>query len=199
MKMSKLVIAVLMLTLFSSVNGSAPANVSATGVLTIPMMKLGVELLQTHLFVFYYAVLSAITPPVALAVFAAAAIAKCSPIALAGNALRLSIVAFFLPLAWVYHPEINLQDVSSANLLPTVSYILALLVATIGVAAGHIGYLKTRISWVGRLLLLLSGGMILSQSFTIILAGVSMIVVLLGMNIMRSRRVLQAAEKVSCY
>ncbi|HBT40925.1 MAG TPA: hypothetical protein DEB21_02470, partial [Rhodospirillaceae bacterium] len=43
------------------------------------IMNLGVETLQTHLFVFYYAVLSAITPPVALAVFAAAAIAKVSP------------------------------------------------------------------------------------------------------------------------
>lgn len=155
------------------------------------MMKLGVPLLQTHLFVFYYAVLSAITPPVALAIFAAAAIAKTSPIKLAGNALRLSIVAFFLPLAWVYHPEINLQEISSANLLPTVSYILALLVATIGVAAGHIGYLKTPISWVSRLFLLLGGGMVLSPSWLITLIGVGTIVVLLSLNIFRSHRVLQ--------
>lgn len=157
------------------------------------IMKLGVALLQTHLFVFYYAVLSAITPPVALAVFAAAAIAKTSPIKLAGNALRLSIVAFCLPLAWVYHPEINLQELSADNLLPTVSYAISLLVATIGVAAGHIGFLKVPISWPERVMLLLGGGMVLAQSWAIILLGVSVILVLLSINVLRSRRVIQTA------
>jgi TRAP transporter 4TM/12TM fusion protein len=127
------------------------------------IMKLGVDLLQTHLFVFYYAVLSAITPPVALAVFAAAAIAKVSPIKLAGNALRLSLVAFFLPLAWVYHPEINLQHLSAANFLPTFIYIFCLLIASLGVAAGHIGYLKVGIRLPARFLLIAGAGMVLSR------------------------------------
>jgi len=157
------------------------------------MMKLGVELLQTHLFVFYYAVLSAITPPVALAVFAAAAIAKVSPVKLAGNALRLSIVAFFIPMVWVYHPEINLQNLTAANVFPTFGYALCLLIATIGVAAGHIGYLKTRLLIPERLLIVVSGGMILASSWTVILTGTSIILALLCMNILRSRRVLQTA------
>ena len=67
------------------------------------IMELGVSQLSTHLFVFYYAVLSAITPPVALAIFAAAAIAKENPIPLALNALRLASVGFVLPIAWVYN------------------------------------------------------------------------------------------------
>ena len=69
------------------------------------IMELGVSKLSTHLFVFYYAVLSAITPPVALAIFAAAAITKEKPVALALNALRLASVGFVLPIAWVYHPK----------------------------------------------------------------------------------------------
>lgn len=155
------------------------------------MMKLGVELLQTHLFVFYYAVLSAITPPVALAVFAAAAIAKVSPVKLAGNALRLSIVAFFIPMAWVYHPEINLQQLTATNAFPTFSYALCLLIATIGVAAGHIGYLKTHLLLPERLLVIVGGGMILASSWIIILAGVLIILILLSINVLRSRRALQ--------
>jgi len=125
------------------------------------MMKLGVELLQTHLFVFYYAVLSAITPPVALAVFAAAAIAKVSPVRLAGNALRLSLVAFLLPLAWVYHPEINLQNITAANILPTLFYIFCLLGAALGVAAGHIGFFKKRLPIIARAFLFIGGGMVI--------------------------------------
>lgn len=157
------------------------------------MMKLGVALLQTHLFVFYYAVLSAITPPVALAVFAAAAIAKVSPVRLAGNALRLSIVAFVLPLAWVYHPEINLQDLSAANILPTLVYTVCLLIATIGVAAGHIGYLRTRIHLPERVILIVGSAMVLTHHWAYILVGVIAVLLLLGFNVHRSRRALQTA------
>ena len=157
------------------------------------MMKLGVDLLQTHLFVFYYAVLSAITPPVALAVFAAAAIAKVSPVKLAGNALRLSIVAFFLPLVWVYHPEINLQGLTSAIILPTSAYVLSLLVAVLGVAAGHIGFFKSRISLIGRGLLILGGGMVLAPNWTVILGGVILVAIILSGNYLKNNRTLQVA------
>lgn len=158
------------------------------------MMKLGVELLQTHLFVFYYAVLSAITPPVALAVFAAAAIAKVSPVKLSVNALRLSIVAFFLPLAWVYHPEINLQQLSGDNWFSTAAYTLCLLVATIGVAAGHIGYLKARISVIERVLLIVGGGCVLATGWGFILIGAVTILLLLTINVYRSQRALQTTQ-----
>jgi len=61
------------------------------------IIKLKVSVLATHLFVFYFAVMSAITPPVALAVFAAAAIAQVSVIPIALISMRLCLVAFILP------------------------------------------------------------------------------------------------------
>jgi len=146
------------------------------------IMQLGVPLLQTHLYVFYYAVLSAITPPVALAVFAASAIAKASPIQLAGNALKLSIVAFVLPIAWIYHPEINLQDLSAGNAVPTIGYVLALVVAMLGVTAGHIGFFKRELSLLERCALIAAGAAILAPSFTIVLLGVLVIVFILGLH-----------------
>lgn len=146
------------------------------------IMKLGVPLLQTHLYVFYYAVLSAITPPVALAVFAASAIAKASPIKLAGNALKLSIVAFVLPIAWIYHPEINLQDLSAGNAVPTIGYVLALVVAMLGVTAGHIGFFKHELSFLERFALIAAGAAILAPNWTIVLLGVLIIVFILGLH-----------------
>lgn len=157
------------------------------------MMKLGVPLLQTHLFVFYYAVLSAITPPVALAVFAAAAIAKVSPVRLAGNALRLSIVAFLLPLAWVYHPEINLQNITLATAFPTIFYIICLLGATLAVAAGHIGYFKGKISLPVRVVLFLGGGLVLSVDWKLITIGIVILSVILSMNYLAFRQTLKTA------
>lgn len=152
------------------------------------MMKLGVALLQTHLFVFYYAVLSAITPPVALAIFAAAAIAKASPVHLAGNALKLSIVAFLLPLAWVYHPEINLQDLNSSNALSTFSYIGCLIVASLGVAAGHIGFFKSKLSFIVRGLLFIGSGLVLATNWMLIAAGTSIVLIMLIFNYMSYKR-----------
>ena len=72
--------------------------------------KLGLSLLLTHLFVIYYAVLSAITPPVAIAAFAAAPIAGSKPIETGLVAVRLAIAGFLIPFIFVYHPSIVLVE-----------------------------------------------------------------------------------------
>ena len=153
------------------------------------IMNLGVDKLQTHLFVFYYAVLSAITPPVALAVFAAAAIAKVSPLKLAARALRLSVVAFVLPVVWVYHPEINLQDLNADTWLPTAAYILALLLAVVGATAGQIGYFKIRLNYLERVILVAASAAIVAHETVAILAGVAVVVAMLAFSWARGRRV----------
>ena len=103
------------------------------------LMELGVSQLQAHFFVFYYAVLSAITPPVALAVFAAAAIARERPLAIAGNALRFCAVGFALPIIWIYHPEIFLDTVTLERLPVTFMTLLSLFLAVIAFNAAHVG------------------------------------------------------------
>ncbi len=69
---------------------------------------LGVDTIAAHLFVVYYAVLSSVTPPVALAAFAAAPIAKANPLALSVTALRLATIGFLIPFAFVYQPSLLL-------------------------------------------------------------------------------------------
>ena len=72
--------------------------------------KLGLSLLLTHLFVVYYAVLSAVTPPVAIAAFAAAPIAGARPMETGIVAVRLAIAGFLIPFIFVYHPSIVLVE-----------------------------------------------------------------------------------------
>lgn len=146
------------------------------------IMKLGIPELQTHLFVFYYAVLSAITPPVALAIFAAAAISGASPMAVAGQALKLSAVAFVIPLAWIYHPEINLHGIE-ARLVETVAYIAALVLATVSVAAALTGYCRHKISILARIIMIAAAGLIISTDVMLIVTGVVTLLILLGYNI----------------
>ncbi len=68
------------------------------------LTKLGVPPLAAHMFVFYFACLSNVTPPVALAAYAGAGIAKASPAKVGWTAFRLAIPGFIIPFMFVYHP-----------------------------------------------------------------------------------------------
>jgi TRAP transporter 4TM/12TM fusion protein len=117
------------------------------------IIKLKVSVLATHLFVFYFAVMSAITPPVALAVFAAAAIAQISMIPIALISMRLCLVAFILPFMWVYHPELMLQDLSLPTWPAFLGCFAALLIATFALAVLQVGYFKGKLGVTERVLL----------------------------------------------
>lgn len=131
------------------------------------ILELGVGLLQAHLFVFYYAVLSAITPPVALAVFAAAAITGERTLGIAMSALRLSVVAFLLPFAWVFHPEINLETLSLATLPGLMATVLMMVIATLGISAANVGFYRRGFSLIERLAVALAGIVALTQGLLI--------------------------------
>lgn len=85
-----------------------PAYLIIVLVLGPVMTKLGAETLAVHMFVFYFGVLSAITPPVALGAFAAAPIAGSNPMRTAFVALRLALVGFVIPFIFIYEPSLLL-------------------------------------------------------------------------------------------
>ncbi|MDQ7857468.1 MAG: TRAP transporter fused permease subunit [Armatimonadota bacterium] len=120
-------------------------------VLAPALIRLGVTPLGAHMFLFYFAVISAVTPPVALAAFAAASIAKAPMWATGIQATRLSIAGFIVPYMFVYGPQILLGQT------PWTESALALLTGSIGVlclAAAVIGYLLRPATWPERALLL---------------------------------------------
>lgn len=83
-----------------------PAYLIIILVLGPSLTALGAPLLAVHMFVLYFAVLSAITPPVALAAFAAAPIAQANPVSVALAALRLAAIGFVVPFLFVSNPSI---------------------------------------------------------------------------------------------
>lgn len=156
------------------------------------VMELGVSQLQTHLFVFYYAVLSAITPPVALAVFAAAAIAKEPPVPLALAAMRLALVGFILPIAWIYHPEIMI-GAGGSYLLDALLYLPQLMLAVVAISTAHVGYFTRPLPSWQRAALALSAAMIFYPGAATTLTGVAIIIVLLGLSLRNWRSSAKAA------
>jgi len=110
-----LVLALVLTALASLVLGLGLPTVPAYLVIVIVMGPAisalgGASTLVTHLFVVYFAVLSAVTPPVAIAAFAAAPIAGANPIAVGIDAVRLSIVGFVIPFLFVENPSLTLVE-----------------------------------------------------------------------------------------
>ena len=89
---------------------SAPAYLVVAVVMGPALERLGVPTLAAHLFMLYFAVLSVVTPPVALAAFAAAPIAGAGPMKTGWAALRLAAPGFAIPFAFVAHPDMLLTD-----------------------------------------------------------------------------------------
>lgn len=77
--------------------------------ITPALVDLGISVLAAHMFVFYYGLLSSITPPVAVASFAAAGIAKAPMGKTSMEAVKLGITAFIVPYMFIYGPELLLQ------------------------------------------------------------------------------------------
>lgn len=87
---------------------TVPAYLIIVLVMGTSLQKLGVPIVHTHMFVLYFGVLSAITPPVALAAFAAAPIAGSGPMSTALEASRLALPGFVIPFAFIYQPALLL-------------------------------------------------------------------------------------------
>jgi TRAP-type uncharacterized transport system fused permease subunit len=103
------------------------------------IVQLGLPTLTAHMFIFYYAVLSAITPPVAVCAYAAAGIAQCGYLRTGVLAVRLGAVGFLLPFLWIYNPELLLAGTS---VLEAVWVILACALGVVALAAANIGFLR---------------------------------------------------------
>jgi TRAP-type uncharacterized transport system fused permease subunit len=95
---------------------AVPAYINVALLMGPVLAGLGLSIFTAHMFIFYFAVASAITPPVALAAFAAATITKAEPMATGFSAVRSGIVLFIIPFVFAMYPEILL--IESAVLKP---------------------------------------------------------------------------------
>lgn len=114
-------------------------NYIITSSLAAPvLLKLGVPLIVSHMFVFYFGIMADLTPPVALAAFAAAPIAGATGLAIGMQALRVAIAGFIVPFMAVYSPALMLQG---GDWLAVAWIVFKALVAIAMWGAGAIGYL----------------------------------------------------------
>ncbi|HLB45057.1 MAG TPA: TRAP transporter fused permease subunit, partial [Candidatus Limnocylindrales bacterium] len=115
------------------------------------LIKLGVDRLAADFFVMYFGVLANVTPPVALAAYAAAGIAHASPLQTCFTAVRLSVAGFLVPYIFVYSPVMLGVDLS---LGPMIQIIITSTVGVVALGAAMEGYFLREATWYERLLLI---------------------------------------------
>ncbi len=132
------------------------------------LLELGVPLIVSHMFVFYFGILADLTPPVALACFAAAPIAKESGLKISLEAVKVAAAGFVVPFMAVYTPALMLQDggplAQAFGYWPAVVYIVTKTVLAIGLWGAAV------IGWLGRPLALWERVLAMAASFTLIAA-----------------------------
>ncbi len=117
------------------------------------LTELGVPLLAAHLFIFYFGCLSNVTPPVALAAYAAAGLAGSSPLRTGVTAMGLAIGGFLVPFAFIYDPFLLL----SGSVLGIIATALTAAFGVASLAAGIVGYIGRPVPALGRAILVAAG------------------------------------------
>ena len=157
------------------------------------LLQLGVPLIISHMFVFYYGIIADLTPPVALAALAASPIAKASPDAIGWQATRIALAGFIIPFMGVYEPTLMMQ--AGGALAAKYGYAIelgwacfkaSLTILICGVAA--IGYYITRVSKVERILAGLAGACFIVPNTNAHLVAVALTALLTVTNWRAARR-----------
>ena len=149
------------------------ANYVITSTIAAPaIVLLGVPVLAAHMFVFYFGIVADITPPVALAAYAGAGIAKADPFKTGVNATKLAIGAFIVPYIFVLSPQILLIGTTTMGLTQN---LITAIIGMSGVSAAMIGYCSDHMSAVERVWFLIAGLMLIDPGTVTDIVGVVML------------------------
>ena len=125
-------------------------NYIITSAIAAPaLLTLKVPLIVSHMFVFYFGIMADLTPPVALAAFAAASIAKASPMRIGWKATHIAIAGFVIPYMAVYDPALMLQG---GTWLDTAYVVFKAIVAIVLWGSAAVGYLRGPLNWSERII-----------------------------------------------
>ena len=165
---------------------TTPAYIMMVALLVPALIKLGAPTPAAHMFAFYFAILSAITPPVALAVYAAASLAKTDIWAAGWAAVRVGAAGFIVPFMFVYEPAlimINGWAQVHVSLLACVSAVLG----CICLAAGLHGYLLASARMWERGVLVCAALLLIAPELISSLVGLGLLALVMAVQLPRRR------------
>lgn len=121
------------------------ANFIVTSTMAAPaLLQLGVPPIAAYMFVFYFGIAADLTPPVALAAYAGAGIAKADPMLTGITAFKLALAGFIVPYIYVYNPILLFVD---ATPLPMIQAVCTALLGVFLLAMATVGFYRTNLPW----------------------------------------------------
>lgn len=156
----------------------------SASVLAPALIQLKIPAIAAHLFIFYFACLSALTPPVALAAFAAAAIANAKTWNVGWLGMKFAIAGFLIPYMFVYGPAMVL--VGSPTEITLV--IITGLLGTMALGAAVQGWLLKKAGWIERLILLIGALCLIKPGWVTDLVGLGLLVIVAGYQYTKNKK-----------
>jgi TRAP transporter 4TM/12TM fusion protein len=171
---------------------TTPAYIVQVALLVPGLVNLGVQLEAAHLFVFYFAIISVITPPVAISLFAANSISGARLLPSSIAALKLGATGYLVPFMCVFGPALMLFG--------TVTEIMVAIVTSVGgviaLSASLHGYLLDRCTWFDRALLLASALVLMVPGYASDLIGAAGFAIIIGLQWWRCKQISGATRTV---
>ncbi|MBP1933875.1 TRAP transporter permease [Ammoniphilus resinae] len=158
------------------------------------LTQLGIEPITAHMFVLYFACLSAITPPVALAAYAGAGISGSNPSKVGWIAFRLGITGFLVPFIFVYSPGLLLQN---PNYLVVGWAIITAMVGVFALGTSVVGFWRDNLNMVERILLFAAAILMIKSGIKTDAAGIAILALVLFLQLKRLKGSASFAKNAS--
>ena len=149
------------------------------------LIRMGVPTIAAHFFVFYFGIVADLTPPVALAAYAGAAIAQASPMKTAITATKLAVAAFIVPYVFALNPALLFVD---TNLWGVISISVTAFIGIFAVSASLEGYLHTHMSWYQRLICCAGGLMLIFPGTVTDVGGILLVGIVFAMQYLGGKK-----------
>ena len=157
------------------------------------LVRMGVPAIAAHFFVFYFGIVADLTPPVALAAYAGAAIAQSNPIKTAFVSTKLAIAAFIVPYAFALNPAMLFIGVNTPVKIITIA--VTSLIGIFGVSAALEGYVFTRMNPVQRILSAAGGLLLIDPGAVTDVIGISLILLVFVWQFLQKKQVFSRSAK----
>jgi TRAP transporter 4TM/12TM fusion protein len=167
-----LLLAMLVAMLLGTGLPTAAAYLLAAAVVAPALVRLGVEPLNAHFFIFYFSIIAGLTPPLCATVFIAATMARTDWLPTSLLAVRLALVAFLIPFIFVFHPEILMNG----HPVMIAFYAGTGLLGVVVIGASMAGFLFTRLTWLERLLLTVAALLLIGPGLAAAGAGAALLI-----------------------
>ena len=153
------------------------------------LVKMGVPIIAAHFFVFYFGIIADLTPPVALAAYAGAAIAQANPMKTAFTATKLAIGAFIVPYVFALNPAMLFVE---TTVLEVILICITAVIGIFGVSAALEGYFLKNMKWYERILSAAGGLLLIYPGLTTDIVGIALVGLVFAIQLITKRKTLKA-------